>query len=208
MRVIFGGHWEQPPDGWLVLTQQEQDIRRPLRFADNSVEGIFSEHVLEHVSLLDGVFFLRECFRVLQPAGAMRLVCPTVDRLQEFAWHPGRAEENELERVYLEQSVLPLYQPEVALLRSLNITPSIRDIGVAFMFDSLMKKHEHVFLWSENMLSRVLRQLGFLVVFQVPGKGLWALERKFRGVPEEEARAADMAAFDPESSALVATKPV
>jgi predicted SAM-dependent methyltransferase len=76
MNLIFGGHWKQHEDGWEILTEKDQDITAPLKFNDNSVNAIFTEHVIEHVNLCQGIFFLKEAFRILKPGGILRTVAP------------------------------------------------------------------------------------------------------------------------------------
>lgn len=58
-----------------------RDVRRGLPFADGSVTGVFSEHFLEHLSQGDGLFFLRECRRVLKPGGVVRIAMPDLDAI-------------------------------------------------------------------------------------------------------------------------------
>src|SRR5882672_9376986 len=43
------------------------DARKGLPFADRTVEGIYSEHFVEHLTQEEGLGFLRECRRVLKP---------------------------------------------------------------------------------------------------------------------------------------------
>jgi predicted SAM-dependent methyltransferase len=52
------------------------DFNAGLPFGDASMQGIFSEHCLEHFSFRDGLSLLRECHRVLAPGGIMRVVVP------------------------------------------------------------------------------------------------------------------------------------
>jgi SAM-dependent methyltransferase len=56
----------------------EIDITQRLPFADSSIDRIFCEHTIEHVTQQQGVEFLRECFRVLRPGGVLRLSFPAV----------------------------------------------------------------------------------------------------------------------------------
>lgn len=56
------------------------DLRRPLPYRDGSVDAIFAEHVLEHMSFDDGVCLLREARRVLRRDGTVRIGVPDLDR--------------------------------------------------------------------------------------------------------------------------------
>lgn len=53
------------------------DVREPWSFSD--VELIFAEHFLEHLTLAEGLAFLRECRRVLRADGVLRLSTPNLD---------------------------------------------------------------------------------------------------------------------------------
>lgn len=57
------------------------DVTKGLPFASNSVDGIYSEHFIEHLSQGDGHFFMRECRRVLVPGGVIRIATPDLDDL-------------------------------------------------------------------------------------------------------------------------------
>lgn len=66
------------------------DITRKLPFAEDSLTRIYSEHVLEHLSVSDGLAFLRECHRVLTSGGVARIAMPDLDDLIEGYtgdWH-------------------------------------------------------------------------------------------------------------------------
>ena len=53
------------------------DVREPWPFTN--VELIFAEHFLEHLTLGEGLTFLRECRRVLRADGVLRLSTPNLD---------------------------------------------------------------------------------------------------------------------------------
>ncbi|WP_394997670.1 class I SAM-dependent methyltransferase [uncultured Helicobacter sp.] len=55
-------------------------MRYPFKCDDDSFEGIFSEHVLEHFYVDDARRILQECFRVLKPRGCIRLSIPDVSQ--------------------------------------------------------------------------------------------------------------------------------
>lgn len=58
------------------LADAHVDLRRPLPYPDQSVDFIFNEHFLEHVTREEGVAFLRECRRVLKSGGVFRVSTP------------------------------------------------------------------------------------------------------------------------------------
>lgn len=66
------------------------DARKGLPFADGSVDGIYSEHFLEHLTQGEGLRFLRDCRRVLKPNGRIRIAMPDLDeivnRYQQEDW--------------------------------------------------------------------------------------------------------------------------
>lgn len=57
------------------------DLAAGLPHADQSVDGIYSSHALEHMYLADARELLRECARVLVPNGVLRLALPDADKL-------------------------------------------------------------------------------------------------------------------------------
>jgi predicted SAM-dependent methyltransferase len=70
-------------DGWINIDNQKLpgvdrvlDVRRGLPFSN--VQSIFAEHFLEHLSLDDGLAFLRKCRSVLRPDGILRLSTPNL----------------------------------------------------------------------------------------------------------------------------------
>jgi predicted SAM-dependent methyltransferase len=54
----------------------ELDARHPLPFADNSVDWVYAEHFIEHVSLAEGIRWLAEVRRILVPGGLIRVTTP------------------------------------------------------------------------------------------------------------------------------------
>jgi predicted SAM-dependent methyltransferase/acetyltransferase-like isoleucine patch superfamily enzyme len=52
------------------------DITRGLPWPDGTVDCIYAEHFLEHLPVEDGLAFLRECRRALQPGGIVRIAVP------------------------------------------------------------------------------------------------------------------------------------
>ncbi len=82
-RLHIGAGQESIP-GWINIDNQDLpgvdrvlDVRRGLPFS--GVASIYAEHFLEHLSLDDGLAFLKECRRALAPDGVLRLSTPNLD---------------------------------------------------------------------------------------------------------------------------------
>ena len=58
-KIIFGGHWESNSE-WLILNEKDQDITQPLKFQNDTVDVVFTEHVIEHISFNDTIYFMKE----------------------------------------------------------------------------------------------------------------------------------------------------
>ena len=60
------------------------DLRRPLPYPDNSFEGIYSEHTLEHMYPSEALLMIAEAYRVLKPGGIFRCSVPNLARFVAF----------------------------------------------------------------------------------------------------------------------------
>ena len=56
-----------------------RDVRKKLPFDDKSIDFIYSSHLIEHLRKDEAEKVLRECFRVLQKGGLIRLVVPDLE---------------------------------------------------------------------------------------------------------------------------------
>ena len=77
------GCGSRPLPGWVNLDAARSDqidivwdLRRGFPFPNESCAAIFGEHVIEHLPKAGAEFLLRECLRVLQPGGVVRLSTP------------------------------------------------------------------------------------------------------------------------------------
>lgn len=131
MLVQFGSGPNKLP-GW-DNRDLETDIRKPLPFPIGSVDFILAEHVIEHVEFREGVFFLGECLRVLQPGGVLRLAFPDITR--EIPIEDYRA------------CIAPHYH------RQINCP---EDVWLSILLD-----WGHRSCWSKEMALRVLMAVGF-----------------------------------------------
>ena len=77
------GSGQNPLPGWLnsdLFPASRSviflDAKEPFPFRDNSFDYIHCEHMIEHIDFAEGKAMLRECFRVLKPAGTLRVSTP------------------------------------------------------------------------------------------------------------------------------------
>jgi len=57
------------------------DLNQGLPFKDNSVQYLYSEHLLEHFSFREGQVLLKDCFRILSEGGIIRIATPDLDHI-------------------------------------------------------------------------------------------------------------------------------
>lgn len=87
--MLHLGSGTEHKDGWVNVdlagdpVDLAWNLARPLPFGDGTVDGIFHEHLLEHLPLSAGATLTRECARVLRPGGTLRIGVPDVAALIE-----------------------------------------------------------------------------------------------------------------------------
>jgi SAM-dependent methyltransferase len=82
---IHLGSGDRPKDGWVNVdllghrVELAWNLNRPLPFGDESVEAIFQEHLIEHLTLARGLALIQDCYRMLKPGGVLRIGVPNAD---------------------------------------------------------------------------------------------------------------------------------
>jgi predicted SAM-dependent methyltransferase len=107
------------------------DITRPWNCPGEHWDGVFSEHVLEHVSYSQAIFALGECLRTMKTGAWIRISVPDVRAYVDL--YEGRAARPEF---------APIPHPAV---------------GISF----LTQMHLHRSAWDADLMTRVLTELGF-----------------------------------------------
>jgi predicted SAM-dependent methyltransferase len=64
------------------------DLRNPLPFPDGSVDYIFNEHFIEHLTVEEGQKSVKDFMRVLKPGGVMRIATPDLRDAVELYLDP------------------------------------------------------------------------------------------------------------------------
>jgi predicted SAM-dependent methyltransferase len=57
------------------------NLMKGIPFPDKSFRVVYHSHMLEHMPREKGLAFLRECFRVLEPRGTIRVVIPDLEQV-------------------------------------------------------------------------------------------------------------------------------
>jgi predicted SAM-dependent methyltransferase len=80
-KLHIGGGWHRL-DGWLntdielIPDVMRMDATQRFPFADRTFYFVYTEHMIEHVAYQKAVYMLRECHRVMQEGGVIRVVTP------------------------------------------------------------------------------------------------------------------------------------
>jgi predicted SAM-dependent methyltransferase len=122
------------------------DVRRKLPIADNSIEFVYSSHMLEHLHRKDAIKFLAEVERILKSGGRLRLVLPDLESLITTYNLNKNADEFMLGSL--------LYESEES-----------RFIDRIKLFFIGPRKHQ--WMYDASSLSEVLRLIGFVNVVRL-----------------------------------------
>ena len=127
------------------------DITKPLPYPDNSVEAVFCEHCVEHVTPQDAWNFFEECLRVLQPNGVIRIAVPSVEKIEAMST-------DAYEQAYFAKGFAD--------------SPTKKGVVKGIIFN-----HGHKSTWSQGVLESFLRAAGFKGVSgTLPGSSYYGLD--------------------------------
>ncbi len=77
-------HCDNELDSWLNLNEYLNKPEFLFHFANSEFQYIFLEHVIQHLSHEEGLKFLRECFRILEPGGKIRIMTYDLENLMKI----------------------------------------------------------------------------------------------------------------------------
>ena len=126
-----------PQSGGIYL-----DATKRFPFRDGEVDRIFSEHMIEHVPLSGGIAMLGECYRVLRSGGWIRISTPSLEFLLGLMLTPS-----DLSNRYVKWSCR-IFSPGLPVCAETVINNFVRAWG-------------HQFIYSREMLARVVTDAGF-----------------------------------------------
>ena len=123
-------------------------------FADGTFHFIYTEHMIEHISLVDAGAMLNECFRVLAPGGVIRIVTPDLRFLATLLNGPPAPELASYIRYSID--VYKIHAPAAD--------------GTS-VFNHFVRSWGHQYIHSESSLADVLSRAGFVDVERRPLNG-------------------------------------
>jgi SAM-dependent methyltransferase len=122
------------------------DIVKGLPIPDESCQGVYASHVLEHLSLEDFQKALQNTHRILRKNGIFRLVVPDLERpAREYIARLDRGESN-ANTVFLRETILGCENKEH---------------GLAGLAKKLLNTSAHLWMWDEISLAQALKDHGF-----------------------------------------------
>jgi len=120
------------------------DVTEKFPYDDNSVDYIFSEHMIEHINYQDGKFMIEESFRVLKSGGKIRISTPDL----KFLINLYTEDKTDLQKKYIDYSVNH---------KSYNVS-----IGTdTFIINNFVRDWGHTFIYDEKTLKSLLESIGF-----------------------------------------------
>lgn len=120
------------------------DVTEPLPFEDASIDWVYAEHLIEHVSLLDAINWLAEVRRILAPGGLLRITTPD---LRGYA--AGYLGEDE--------KFFARHRRRLAVMR---VGPPMPDRR-AFMVNQIFYLYGHRWIYDHDELRYALTQAGY-----------------------------------------------
>jgi len=121
MRYLNLGCGSRYHPGWTNVDRRSSgagvivhDLRQGIPFPDETFDGVYHSHFLEHLSRKEASAFLRECFRVLKGNGIIRVVVPDLEVIaRDYLTALEKAWEDQAWRHHYEWLMLELYDQTV-----------------------------------------------------------------------------------------------
>lgn len=147
----------------LADTVVVHDLRKPLPFADGSVDAVYHSHVLEHLDRHLVGAFLGEIWRVLRVGGVHRVVVPDLERLcrRYLAHLESSGDDVEMSRhdAYVADMIEQMVRREAS--GTSQQPPLRRLLENRIRGDARRQGETHQWMYDRINLEVVLREAGF-----------------------------------------------
>ncbi len=122
------------------------DIVKGLPLEDNSCDGLYSSHVLEHLSLQDFRIALKNSYRILKQGGIFRVIVPDLESAaRNYIQHLDNGDKS-ASLVFLSNTFLGIEK---------------RPRGFKDMISSIYGNSNHLWMWDSKSLGEELQNAGF-----------------------------------------------
>ena len=139
-------------DGWLnsdcyprSATILHLDATKSFSLGDESFDYIFSEHMIEHISYVQGRTMLKECFRILRTNGTIRISTPDLSFLIDLY----KEDKSYLQKEYIKWTTD----------KHIKYAPCYED---TFTINNFVRGFGHQFIYDEKTLRFLMEKAGFV----------------------------------------------
>jgi predicted SAM-dependent methyltransferase len=120
---------------------------KPFPLSDATIDYVYSEHLIEHLTYKQGQLMLRECFRILKPGGGIRTATPDLEKYVGLF----TPQKSNLQQKYIHWHVD-------------NICPEIGIYQASIVINNAFRKFGHQFLYDFCLLQNALEKAGFVAI--------------------------------------------
>jgi SAM-dependent methyltransferase len=113
---------------------------------ENSCDGVYCSHVLEHLSYEDCQLAVSNTFRIMKPGGYFRCVVPDLETAAREYVQDLTNHDTEANTKFLEKTMLGKKQ---------------RQRGIKNLLSTSLGNHEHLYMWDNLSLTNILQEAGF-----------------------------------------------
>ena len=126
----------------------------PTKYADNSFDGIYSEHFIEHLYKYQGINYFKECMRILKPGGTVRTVWPPYEFVEKLTSGEELTKDEE-------HFVAAYHQFYVVQHKFAGKGHAKRSLREQCAIGLLHQQGQHLYVWPEKEMKEMLSDLGF-----------------------------------------------
>lgn len=126
----------------------------PTKYADNSFDGIYSEHFIEHLYKYQGINYFKECMRILKPGGTVRTVWPPYEFVEKLTSGEELTKDEE-------HFVAAYHQFYVVQHKFAGKGHAKRSLREQCAIGLLHQQGQHLYVWPEKEMKEMLTELGF-----------------------------------------------
>jgi predicted SAM-dependent methyltransferase len=148
-KLHIGGGWHLL-DGWLntdlelIPDVMQMDAAKRFPFGDGTFQYVYTEHMIEHVPYPQGAWMLRECNRVMQKGGVIRVITPDLAAITSLYCCNLSAEQKKYLSWFCQTFVPADYPP--------NAVSAV---------NAMFRLWGHQFIYDEATLADAMRAAGF-----------------------------------------------